>query len=113
MFRFQNRSKTPELAKTIIATELSGVLNYLVEGVESLVKNGKFDIPEAVRVAVEEFRQEADNVLAFLNDNRLCPDAEKYITLRELYDAYKKQCTRDSTKAVEKAAFSRRLRNLA
>jgi putative DNA primase/helicase len=104
--------QNPELAQTIVATELSGVLNYLVEGVQTLVEKGKFEIPEAVCIAVEEFRQEADNVLAFLSDNHFRPDTEQHAGLCEWYDAYKVQCSRDGTKALEKVTFARRLRSL-
>jgi len=101
-----------DLAQKIVASELSGVLNYLVEGVNTLVDTGQFAIPESVQEIVKEFRMESDNVLEFMEDNRFRPATEEFEVLRELYDAYRVQCTRDNTKAVNKNVFSRRLRGI-
>jgi len=101
-----------DLAAKIIASELSGVLNYLVEGVETLLKTRKFDIPESVQTVVDEFRQESDNVFGFMDENRFRPDPEKFEVFWDLYIAYQDHCRRVKAKAVHKNEFSRRLSGL-
>ena len=102
-----------DLAAKIIANELSGVLNYLVEGVKTLQSTGRFTIPASVQVAVEEYQQETDSVLGFMRENRYFPDAERFEELRGLYDAYREHCTRDGiAKNVNKNEFAARLRGL-
>ena len=102
----------PDLAKKIIGSEMSGVLNYVIEGIKSLLAERKFDIPESVQRAIEKFRQESDSVLSFLNGGGWCISTEQWIPLQDLYNFYKQQCKDDGRVAVSKTKFKQRLLNL-
>lgn len=102
----------PDLAKKIIDSEMSGVLNWVIRGMVSLVAEEQFDIPDIVRWAVLQFRQESDSVLTFLNENRYPLGDKCYIPLGDMYSPYKEQCTADGSKPLSKRNFAKRLRDL-
>jgi putative DNA primase/helicase len=101
-----------QLAKKIIETEMSGVLNRVIAGIESLLAKGDFDIPAAVRQTSEEFILESDSVHRFLTDNSYRPNHDAKIPLPEMYVTYRAFCESEGCKPVEKVAFSKRARSL-
>jgi putative DNA primase/helicase len=99
-----------ELAKKIIATEMSGVLNYVIKGANSLLKNGKFDIPPEVAEAIKKL----DNVFTYLKQYEYRPSRSNkhWITLDEMHKSYENYCDDDDSRAVSKRTFAKRLRDL-
>ena len=57
----------PELAKKIIASELSGVFNWLLDGLRRLLSQKKFTQSEIVRNQIEAYRRESDSVAMFMD----------------------------------------------
>ena len=110
--RIPEEEQDPELAQKILASEMSGVLNLVIEGVQFLLAEGKFGIPEAVQKAVESFQQESDSVSTYLVENDYVSDMDYYIPLRDMYMDYKKQCSAYGHQPVAIRNFSKRLRNL-
>jgi putative DNA primase/helicase len=109
--RIPDSEQDPDLAKKIIDSEMSGVLNYVIEGMLSLIAEGQFDIPAIVRGTVNQFRHESDSVATFL-DGKHCPSVKNWIPLREMHDSYVKQCEDAGNLAVSITVFGQRLRNL-
>jgi putative DNA primase/helicase len=107
--RIPDNEQDPDLTRKIIKNEMSGVLNFVIDGMKSLLERGKFDIPENVRLAVEKFQQDSDSVLSFLDENRYRPSVANSIPLRELYDSYKAQCIDDGRHPLSKPNFVKRL----
>jgi len=62
--------RDPLLAKRIIARELSGVLNWALEGLQRLLARGRFDeaMPTSMRVAAQSARTETNSVQAWSSD---------------------------------------------
>ena len=110
--RIPSEEQDPDLAKKIIDSEMSGVLNYVIDGMKSLISERQFDIPDVVRGVVEKFRQESDSVLSFLDEDGYRISAEIWKPLKNMHDAYKERCKADLRQAVSKTTFSQRLRNL-
>ena len=104
--------KDTELAAKIISSEMSGVMNYVVEGVGTLLAERKFDIPRSIHETVDTFRQESDTVLMFLTENGYRSCTVLYRPLREMYSAYKEQCIGGGHQPVSITKFSQRLRSL-
>lgn len=81
-----NREKG--LADRIIATELPGVLNWVLEGVVAYRAVGLKD-PDSMRGEVTAYREDSDPVLAFVNEaideGILIPDVDGRATSTELY----------------------------
>jgi putative DNA primase/helicase len=110
--KIPKKEQDKQLAKKIIEAEMSGILNLVIAGVESLLKKGDFDIPDAVYRAIDEYVLDSDSILRFLKENSYCPDHNDKIPLQTLYDTYREFCVKGGCKAEEKVTFSRRLRSL-
>ncbi len=110
--RIPDDEQDQELAQKIIAGEMSGVLNYVVQAAKSLLNSGKFDIPSIIQDTVEKYRKDSDSVLTFLEDGRFHPSSEHWEALSEMYGLYRKQCLDDGCHPTSKRTFAKRLRDL-
>ena len=110
--RIPDDEQNPNLAREIIESEMSGVLNYVIEGVESLVAEGTFDIPPVVRGMGAKFRQDSDSVLAYLEEGVYKISTTNWKPLKEMYTSYREFCQDGGYRPVSKTTFSQRLRNL-
>ncbi len=81
---FEARLKTPE--------ELSGVLNWMVEGLKRL-RSQKYQLSnsKSMEQLRDEYTRNSDPIKAFLNECCV-PDPEQAIVKELLYSAYKKYC---------------------
>jgi putative DNA primase/helicase len=104
--------KDIELAAKIISSEMSGVLNYVIKGMETLLETQKFDIPESVQNAVKNFQLESDSVLTYLADNGYRPDIEYCVSLQAMFNDYRQHCKDDEHRPVAKRTLAKRLRLL-
>lgn len=82
----------PELAKKIIASELSGVFNWLLDGLRRLLSQKKFTQSEIVRNQIEAYRRESDSVAMFMEEEGYTPSVGGYILLKTLYSTYRLFC---------------------
>jgi P4 family phage/plasmid primase-like protien len=77
----------PDLAKTIIATELPGVLNRLIAGLTRLRARGGFDAPAECEKTKDAFLSASNPLHAFLTE-RCVATPGKHIRISELYQAF-------------------------
>lgn len=96
------------LAQKIIANELSGVLNWIIDGLNRLLSNRRFTECEAVRKAVKQYRHDADTVLSFLDDGGIKPGAVE-LKGSTLYLEYKNHCQDCGRPALGRSKFFIRL----
>lgn len=106
--------RDPDLANKIISTELSGILNWMLEGLNRVLKQKKFTTSEVVKEQLESYRRESDSVAMFLDEEEYSKSTEKYIPLKELYNHYQMFCrenghypcsTRSMSDRLTKAGF--------
>lgn len=65
---FEGSSKRDyDLAATIIATEVSGIVAWMIEGAARLLRNGKYTIPPSHHAEEAKWKLTADTVRAFLD----------------------------------------------
>lgn len=98
-----------ELAKKIIQTELSGVFNWVLEGLNRLLMNRKFVESTAIDQAREAYKLEADSVRGFIADNNYTKSETPGGSYKELYSQYRAYCLEDGYKPVHKGNFRKRL----
>lgn len=98
------------LAKKIINNELSGVYNWILEGLKRLVKQGDFTHSEKVEEQSKLYKKESDSVAMFIDAYNYKVDYDSYTTLKILYREYKEFCYEDGYRPVSKRNFSKRLR---
>lgn len=103
--------KDTELATKIIATELTGIFNWLLIGLERIEKNKKFTICEKAIFALNEFKKQSDSVGLFIDELNYKTSTINKEALTDLYSSYKCFCNDDGYKAVGKNKFSTRLEN--
>ncbi len=104
-------SQDKELAKKIIDSELSGVFNWVLEGLGRILQQKDFTKCEAVTQQSEKYRKESDNVQMFIAERKYQKDHTQFTYLKELYSKYKSFCEADGYYPTAKRKFSKRLEN--
>jgi putative DNA primase/helicase len=101
-----------ELHTKIINAELSGVFNWVLEGLKRLLEQRRFSICAAAQKAVEQYENESNSVQMFLieNDYKASQGSQKLI--KELYIDYRSFCTEDGLMPFKKINFIKQLRAL-
>jgi len=101
-----------ELSKKIITSELSGVFNWVLLGLNRLLEQKGFTYCEAVNEARKQYELESDSVNQFVEESGYIASATNYSPIVELYREYRAFCTEDGCQAVKKGNFIKRLKNL-
>jgi putative DNA primase/helicase len=97
------------LAEKIIKNELDGVFNWLLAGLERLVKEKKFTESQKVNMALAEFKRQADNVALFIDEFECTSHTQIKKSLAELFGQYRIFCGENGYKPFGKNNFSNRL----
>lgn len=106
-----DQEQDKELAKKIIEHELSGIFNWVLEGLNRLLQNKSFsNCPQADNV-LNQYKTESDSVKMFLQDEEYNKSPTEYILLKDLYNQYKIFCSEDGYYPVKKSNFSKRLKD--
>ncbi|GAB2605698.1 DNA primase family protein [Spirosoma areae] len=101
--------RDPDLANFIIRHELAGVFNWVLTGLNRLLKRRAFTESPAVRSAVEQYRKESDTVALFLEEQGYVPSADAPIPLKNFYSEYRAFCTDNGNRPLSQQNFSTRL----
>lgn len=104
--------QNPRLAQEIISEELPGVFNWVLAGLERLLKNKRFTESDKVNAILNKYKTETDTVRHFLNESKLSPGVEREMHLKEMYINYIDFCKDEHSKAHGKTSFSNYLREL-
>ena len=99
-----------ELPAKIIAEELSGVFNWVLDGLQRLLKQKGFTKSKAVNDALEQYRRRSDSVLGFMEEESLAPSATDYTPLKDIYQRYRTHCTEGGSHPCSQRTFSERLK---
>jgi putative DNA primase/helicase len=100
-----------ELHTKIIETELSGVFNWVLEGLNRLLEQKRFSECEAAQKAVEQYKIESDSVQMFLNEHEYKVSAVNEMPLKDLFSEYRNYCIESGFKACSLRTLADRLRN--
>ena len=110
--------RDPELAKKIIAAELSGVLHWALQGAVRLVKQGGFSNSSAHDRVMAEWRLRSDSVAAFMasKGQRAIKQYEQTqgakMPTSRFYDEYESYCDHERIKPAGKKTCFERLRSI-
>lgn len=92
--------------------EMSGVLNWMLEGLQRMRKRGGFLIPESCQEAKDEWIMNANNVVRFVRET-LTRDPDGMILAKDLYSLhYENWCIENDVKKKGRNHFFQDLRNL-
>lgn len=107
-----DKNKNPNLANEIIESELSGIFNWILQGLQRLLKQSGFSDCKASDEALATYQTESDSVCMFLDEEGYKAQEESRILLKDFYAEYKTFCTDDGYRAVSKRNFTKRLKIL-
>ena len=106
------REQDKQLHTKIIEKELSGVFNWVLEGLHRLLKQKRFSDCEAAQQAVEQYKIESNSVKMFLSENGYKGSPTNYKLIKDLYPEYRSFCTDDGMTPFKKVNFIKQLREL-
>jgi len=104
-----DQEKDTNLAEKIAADELPGIFNWVLAGLDRLLKNNKFTYCEPAENALKGYKLDSDNVLQFLTDNDYNYKSNHFTPLADLYQSYKNHCIDSGCKPLNKRNFGNRL----
>ena len=98
-----------QLAQKIITNELAGVFNWVLEGMERVLRQKNFTDSETIKRVRAQYELDSDSVKTFLYENNYGPSPSNYILLGTLYEEYRAFCADDGFKPLKKTNFRKRL----
>lgn len=101
-----------QLHSKIIQSELSGVFNWVLEGLRRLLIQKDFTKSEAVNQALEEYKLQSDTVNLFFTNQGFQKSPTNYLPIKGLYMEYRGFCQEDGFIPVSKSNFIKRLEGL-
>jgi putative DNA primase/helicase len=91
-----------------LRSELSGILNWAVEGCLAWRRDG-LQAPEEVKKATTAYRLEMDSLASFFEDRCLI-DSSLRVPAKDLYAAYQAWCNDNAEREVSSTTFGKRLK---
>ncbi|CAA7386977.1 DNA primase family protein [Chryseobacterium fistulae] len=96
----------------IIENELSGVFNWVLEGLNRLLEQKRFSDCQAAQKELEQYKMESNSVQMFLNDHEYQSDPKSYRLIKDLYHEYRAFCMDDGNIPFKKTNFIKQLKAL-
>jgi len=100
-----------DFAVRIIKNELAGVLNFIIEGLNRLIKNKELKEPEWCKNSVEEIRNEIDPVRAWILERGYEVGENVGYSLSREYQGFVEFCRGNGNIPPGKNTFSSRLKS--
>lgn len=96
--------------------EIPGIINWLLEGLCRVVKNG-FIIEPSSRMndEIKVLRDNSDTISLFMNDDQFVEytlDESDKVAIRQLYDAYEHWCNDNNYMVIHKNTFGKTIRKI-
>jgi len=105
-----DKEQDKELAQKIIGTELSGVFNWVLDGLDRLLQNKRFTESTSVQQKVEDYRRQSDSLLCFLDDEHWNASSDVHQPLQDFYQSYRSYCHCHGNTPCGYKTFGERLR---
>lgn len=88
--RIPKEEQDPQLEQKIISTELPGILNWVIKGLERLLSQGKFSDCKASEEILSDYKIMANPIALFLEEKELTPDhtKEHKVTNKKIFEAF-------------------------
>jgi putative DNA primase/helicase len=104
--------KDTNFAEKIIASELPGVLNWIIGGLDELLKIGRLDPPPCCVEEMALLQTELDPLSAWL-DEKVCYPGKNYrAAIKHAYLDFQEYCKENGNQVPSKKTFTKRLRDL-
>lgn len=101
--------RNPELPQEIISRELSGIFNWVLEGLNRVLKSKGFTRSETSRQFLDKYKKESDSVAMFLEEDSFKPSISQTKPLSEFYSLYTTYCKVNGVHPLGNKNFKNRL----
>lgn len=101
-----------ELGGKIIGSELSGVFNWVLDGLQRLLRQKRFTQSKTVDDALTQYRTRSDSVRSYLEEYGLQPSVDAHKPLKDIYTAYTAHCKESGSHPCALRTFAERMRNM-
>lgn len=98
-----------QLSKKIIKDELSGIFNWILDGLNRLLKQKNFSTSDTIDQQLNEYKKQYDSVRIFIDENTYIKSKDNFTLIKEIYSDYRTFCIEDGYKPVNKINFKKRL----
>lgn len=109
--RITEEEKDVNLADKIIASELPGIFNWILQGLCRIMEQQKFTKSKKIDRAIEIYKLQSDSVALFVEEQLLIKSNTLKQAMDDLFKDYKNFCIDDGYKPFGKNKFSTRLEN--
>jgi len=110
--RIPEEEQDKNLHNKIIDNELSGVFNWVLDGLKRLLLQKGFSECKASKQALENYKKESDTVRLFLDENEYRVSKIEEKPMKDLFNEYRNYCLESGFKTCSVKTFSDRLKNL-
>ncbi len=110
--QIRSEDKDTDFAAKVIATELPGILNWIIDGLDELLLTGRLDPPACCVEEVTQLRTELDPLSSWLASNDLQKGHSHFIKVGTAYELFGAFCKLNGYQALSTRTFSSRLRDL-
>ena len=93
----------------------TGVMNWIIEGIEEVLKNEEIFVSEKCENFLDNFKRESSPIQLFLEDSHLIPttqDTNEIIDFQQMYEMYREFCKKQGEKAVAQRNLNADLKRL-
>jgi len=102
---FEGKDKDINLLNKL-KSELDGIFNWLLIGLERLYNNTKFTIPESSIDEINKYLEFSNSVVSFINEKcEITKDPDQYEVYDFFYDEYRTYCNGSGDKPFKKTNF--------
>lgn len=91
--------------------EMSGLLNWALDGLHNLSSSGGFTPNQSTEDAIKDYQREIDNVATFVEECCIIQE-DAYVERQRAYDIYSQWCSDSGYKAFGKIKFYKRIESL-
>lgn len=102
----------PHLATRLIQTELSGVFNWVLAGLQRLLHQGRFTESARMQRRLADYQTQADSVRSFLQERGYESASDHTIARQQLYAEYQAYCQEEGARPVGGRKFTDRLQHI-
>lgn len=101
--------RNPSLAAEIINTELPGVFNWILLGLDRLLQNRGLTKSSAIENAIYDYRKKTDSIMMFIEESGLTKSTTSHVSLKEVFRNYREFCSENGLVACSVKSFSERI----
>lgn len=111
--KIHNSEKDNSLSKKIIASELSGIFNLILKGLDRLLNQNDFSKSKLVDEEIAIYRTESNSISLFVEEEGIVPSASKKIRVKDVYEKYVHYCRESGIKhGFSRQNFKKKLEEL-